>query len=282
MAKSNKIEKLSGYELARKWFDYAFDKKECKVQHTAIYMWIIELNNRLGWKKEFGLPTADTMEGLSIGNKNTYLDALRDIADWGFISIIKESKNQYQACIISLCCSKSELAIVSALDTALIQHGYSIDNGTGVGIGFSTVPIVKPINKETNKPLNRDIEQFQEIARTSFENVKCSFSSEFKKVWFDLIQQDHWKKKSQSAYDYNLKRLIKFDEEFSIALVEAAIGGEYKGVVFPNTQIDYKKYLKAKDGLTNTTSASGAAESRANLVAAASRVLSGYQAKNTA
>ena len=87
---------MTGYELSRKWFDFAFEKKEAKTQHTALYLWIIELNNRLGWKVEFGLPTNGTMEGLSIGNKNTYLSALKDLKDWGFIDIIRESKNQYQ------------------------------------------------------------------------------------------------------------------------------------------------------------------------------------------
>lgn len=177
MAKSNNIDKLSGYDLARRWFDFAFEKRECKSQHTAIYMWIIELNNRLGWKSEFGLPTSDTMEGLSIGNKNTYLDALRDIAAWGFITIIKESKNQYQACIIQLCRSKSEPARSTALDMALIHHGYSIDNSNGVGIGFSTVPIDKPVNNETIKPINNIPEA---VASATLEIV-LNFS--FKEFW---------------------------------------------------------------------------------------------------
>jgi len=154
----------TGYALSRRWFAFAFETKECKVQHTALFMWIIELNNRLGWKKEIGIPTADTMEGLSIGNKNTYLDALRDIAKWGFIEIVKESKNQYQACIISLCHSKSEPASGTALDTALIQHEVQHRYGTGYGIGvsiddsigFSIDTIDKPINKETSKQINQE------------------------------------------------------------------------------------------------------------------------------
>ena len=48
---------MTGYELSRKWFDFAFEKKEAKTQHTALYLWIIELNNRLGWKVEFQLAT---------------------------------------------------------------------------------------------------------------------------------------------------------------------------------------------------------------------------------
>lgn len=139
---------MTGYELSRVWFNFSFEQKEAKVQHTAIYLWIVELNNRLGWKKEFGLPTNDTMEGLSIGHKQTYLNALKDLQNWGFIKIVKEAKNQYQSCIISICCTKSD----TALDTALVQHEPQQRNG----ISNSTAPIDKPINKETNKPKTKE------------------------------------------------------------------------------------------------------------------------------
>lgn len=281
MAKSNNIEKLSGYELMRRWFDFAFENQDrvCP-SHTAMFSWFVELNNRMGWAEKFASPASQTMAAIGLKSYNTYKKIFDEIVLFGFITVVEESKNQWTACIIALSNFNKALdkAPYKALDKALTKHTTKQSESTTQ----STDSIIKPLNKETKKPLNRDIEQFQEIARTSFENAQCSFGSEFKKVWFDLIQQDNWKKKSQSAYDYNLKRLVKFDEEFSIALVEAAIGGEYKGVVFPNTNIDYKKYLKAKDGLTNTTTAAGAAESRASLVAAAARVLSGYQAKNTA
>jgi hypothetical protein len=141
---------MNGYELTRNWFNFSFENHEAKVQHTALFCWIVELNNRLGWKKEFGLPTIDTMEGLSIGNKNTFLAALSDLEKWGFIKIIKPSKNQYQACIISICCNESATAQGTALDTALQQQS----NGIGYGTAHGSVPIDKQLNKETIKQLN--------------------------------------------------------------------------------------------------------------------------------
>ena len=137
---------MDSYSLTRKWFDFAFENDKAKVQHTALFCWIIELNNRLGWKAEFGLPTNSTMEGLSIGNKNTYLSTLSDLQNWGFIKIIKPSKNQFQACIITICRSKKDTALHTALDTALIRQC----NGTIHG----TVPIDKQGDSETNKQLN--------------------------------------------------------------------------------------------------------------------------------
>lgn len=145
--------KTNGYDLSRKWFDFAFEHSEVKCQHTALFMWIIELNNRLGWKEQFGIPTNATMEGLHIGNKRTYLDALSDLAKWNFIQIISESKNQYSSTIISICRSKKATALHTALDTALIQHSNGIDHS----IEHSSAPIDKQRNQETKKPRNNSL-----------------------------------------------------------------------------------------------------------------------------
>jgi hypothetical protein len=145
--------KNNGYDLSRKWFDFAFEHSEVKCQHTALFMWIIELNNRLGWKEQFGIPTNATMEGLHIGNKRTYLDALSDLAKWNFIQIISESKNQYSSTIITICRSKKATALHTALDTALIQHS----NGIEHSIEHSSAPIDKQRNQETKKPRNNSI-----------------------------------------------------------------------------------------------------------------------------
>jgi hypothetical protein len=141
--------KTNGYDLSRRWFDFAFENAEAKCQHTALFMWIIELNNRLGWKEQFGLPTHATMEGLHIGNKSTYINALRDLAKWNFIQIVSESKNQYASTVVSLCRSKKVTAQVTALDTALIQQSNDIDTGS--------VPIDKQRNQETKKPRNNRV-----------------------------------------------------------------------------------------------------------------------------
>ena len=164
---------MNGYDLSRQWFDFAFEKTECKVQHTALYLWIVELNNRLGWKKEFGLPTNATMEGLGIGNRGTYAKTLSDLKDWGFIEIVQESKNQYQACIIKLCLFNNEQAERQALDQALIRHSDKQSSGIDTG----TVRIDKPRNNETNKQGNNETDV--DADRVDVEEV---FLDEEKKI----------------------------------------------------------------------------------------------------
>lgn len=134
---------MNGYQLTRRWFDFAFDKTEAKAQHTAVYCWLVELNNRLGWKENFTINTQFTMEGLSIGNKNTYLSVLTDLENWGFIKTIRPSINQNYGRVITLRCGDFATADTTAMDMAVIQDNDGNDNGN--------VPIVKPIN---HKPIN--------------------------------------------------------------------------------------------------------------------------------
>lgn len=122
--------KIGSYAFIRVFFEFALNWPPCKCQHIALYNWIVELNNRLKWRENFGLPTSETMEGLSIGNKNTYYKALRDLEKWQFIKIIKTSKNQYQSCIIFLCRDINATALLKNAGSLLNSHCSSIDTGT--------------------------------------------------------------------------------------------------------------------------------------------------------
>ena len=64
---------INGYSLSRSWFNFCFENPEkIRPNHTALYFFIIEHCNRLGWKAKFGLPTTMTMEAIGIRSYNTY------------------------------------------------------------------------------------------------------------------------------------------------------------------------------------------------------------------
>jgi len=206
---------MKGYELSRYWFDFSFENPEAKTIHTAIFMWVVELNNRLGWKAQFGLPTRDTCEGLSIGNKTTYNTALKDLHSWGFITIIKESKNQYQSCIISINEKKCRVKNVSALDRALLRHCESTVGGTSAG----TATIDKPINHETSKPINKegpahlsaDPVKWWKTATKEILEKKCDpfkefYPTSFIEYFVGYYMQDHEDGGS----------LLKYEQKFSV------------------------------------------------------------------
>ncbi|MDT0641241.1 hypothetical protein RM553_00220 [Zunongwangia sp. F363] len=133
---------MNSYEFSRLWFDYSFlHPGQVKPVHSAIYFFAIERCNRLGWKAEFGFPTDLAMEALGIKNYRTYIRALQDLVDWGFIRWIQKSSNQYTANVIALV--KNTEAPAKALDNALSLHS------------TKQVQSIASINKQLNhKPIN--------------------------------------------------------------------------------------------------------------------------------
>ena len=133
---------MNGYERTRAWYNFCFEHPDrIKPIHHAIYLYTVELCNRLGWKKKFGLPTDSTMEVLGIKNYRTFIKALNELIDWGLIVLIQKSTNQYTANVIAL--SKNTKATTKALDKAIQLQSQS------------TVSIDKQLNNETlnNKTL---------------------------------------------------------------------------------------------------------------------------------
>ena len=146
--------KRDGYKLTRDWFNFAYEKKEAKAIHTALYLWIVEVNNKCAWKDEFGLPTSHAMEVLSIANKKTYYDTLKDLQTFGFVTIVQESQNQFTACIVSLKKENGEVKNRSALSSAMFQQPIEQCSNTIDGIPFGIVPIDKHLNLEPLNQLN--------------------------------------------------------------------------------------------------------------------------------
>ena len=49
---------MNSYDLSRAFFDWAYENPELvNPNHVALYFFIIEHCNRLGWKDKFGLPS---------------------------------------------------------------------------------------------------------------------------------------------------------------------------------------------------------------------------------
>lgn len=135
---SEKID-FNGYELSKNWFDFCFENPEkITPSHTALYFFIIEHCNRLGWKEKFGLPTQMAMEAIGVKNWRTYSKSFKDLASFGFINVIESSKNQYSATVIALV--KNTKANTKALTKAMQKHVQKQDSSIAV--------IDKPYNQE--------------------------------------------------------------------------------------------------------------------------------------
>lgn len=71
-------------------------------------------------------------------------------------------------------------------------------------------------------------------------------SERFRETWEALCEEKEWKKKTQNALRLALKDLGKYEEEFAIELMEKAIKGGWKGVVFADTPDKYLEWKSAR------------------------------------
>lgn len=116
---------MTSYELSRNFWDFSFENTgKIKPVHVAIYFFAIEHCNRLGWKKNFGLPTSMVLEAISVKSYSVYKSSFDDLVDFGFFEVIQYSKNQYSSNIIALKenCKANLKANTKALDKAISKH----------------------------------------------------------------------------------------------------------------------------------------------------------------
>jgi hypothetical protein len=196
---------MNSYDLSRKWFDWTFENPErINPNHTALYFFIIEHCNRLGWKQKFGLPTTMAKEAIGIRSYNTYINTLNDLVEFGFIELIEKSKNQYSSNIIAL--SNFDKAHDKALDKALIKHG------------TKQLQSIDSINKQETKeqiyiPEFSEFLQFaiEQVTNINKDEVKLKYESWKVNEWKDgnNKQIKNWKTKLLNTLPYISKIEVK-------------------------------------------------------------------------
>ena len=137
---------MNGYELSRNWFDFAFENNsKITANHGILFFWLIEINNRLGWAKEFQITAKECMQGMGCHSYNTYKKCLDDLIKWEFIVLKRKAVNQFQTNIIAL--SNNNNPLYKAMDKALTKHGTKQSESTVQSTGDIHKPITyKPIN----------------------------------------------------------------------------------------------------------------------------------------
>jgi len=160
------------FDYTRSWWEFAFDHGDVKPLHHAIYFYSLQLNNMLGWKKEFGFPTSQAMEATGIRSYNTYIRAFRDLVDWGVIDLIEKSENQWKANVIAL--SKIDKSLYKSLDKSVLNHMSNQER--------NTVQNSDSINKpKTNRTKNLKKEKGNETRALDFlnKNYPSRFETQF-------------------------------------------------------------------------------------------------------
>ena len=173
---------LDIFTLMRNWFNWCFDNPDIiNPNHTALYMFCIEHNNRMGWKTKYGLPTTMAMEAIGIKSYNTYKKTFDDLIKFGFIKLIESSKNQYSSNIIAL--SIFDKALDKALDKAAAKHSTKQLQSTIQSTGESndSIDIHNTIIQKTEIPNT-------EYIKPETKKPKDLIFTEMVKIWFDWYE----------------------------------------------------------------------------------------------
>lgn len=197
---------MNSYELSRKFFDWTFENpQKITPNHIALYFFCIEHCNRLGWKKNFGLPTTMAKEAIGIRSYNTYINTLNDLVEFGFINMIEKSKNQYSSNIIAL--SKFDKALDKALDKAFIKHDTKQSESTIQSIDSINKPIT--INNK-QRTISSVIDYFKENGYT--ETAAKKFFEYYDVAdWKDSKGKKviNWKQKAQSVWFKDENKIVE-------------------------------------------------------------------------
>lgn len=185
MAKKSKEESssLNGYSLTSEWFEFVLDNPD-KVtgNHTALYLWLVQINNRCQWREKFQITTRESMDGMSCKSRATYTKCFDHLVEWGFVSIVIRSTNQYQCTVISL----HKKCTTTGTDT---------DQSTGTDTGQITGHIPKQLNNETLKTINIEFDVFWDLYDKKINKDKC---------------KSKWDKLKDSERDDIIKYLPKY------------------------------------------------------------------------
>ena len=83
-----------------KWAENNGEKNSPNI--TAMYFYLVHINNSLGWRESFTITSTHAMNHLGIGAFNTYKNTIDKLEEHGLIVIVERSKNQFTCTRIAL------------------------------------------------------------------------------------------------------------------------------------------------------------------------------------
>lgn len=95
--------RINGFTQIKAFYSWVFDNQDKNVRstHIALYMFLLNQNNRNSWIEWFKCPFDLAMGGSGISNKKTYYSTLSDLQEWGFIEY-KKGINNFKAPLIKI------------------------------------------------------------------------------------------------------------------------------------------------------------------------------------
>lgn len=135
------------YQMMDKWAAFAYGTPEVKAHHHALYFAFVNICKNKGGIARFTMPYQTGMELAGFGSKSTYLTALKELEEWGFITYTPGA-NRFTAPIIEVhfCPSIGNLLVLYRSSIAT-----SIDTSTSTSTDTSTDRIKELLDLKTKE-----------------------------------------------------------------------------------------------------------------------------------
>lgn len=123
------MESLNLYKLIRAWYEFKHENK-LTGNHTDVYMFLVDLHNRLAWKSTIAIPIVDASDFINMSS-NTFRKCLSDFEMLNIVKVVKRAKNQFAANEIDMWVGYQNLlklsrgtcaAFVKASERQLVTH----------------------------------------------------------------------------------------------------------------------------------------------------------------
>lgn len=248
----------NGYSLSRQWFEFAFENPDkVNTNHCALWFWMIELNNQLGWKDKFGLPTYHSMEAIGVKNYKTFKKTFNDLISWNFVNLIEKAKNNHTSNVIELvkftkadtkaslshCLSQlpKQVQVTATIDK-LLNKEETIKEETS-GEAFNPSEIISYLNKKTGK-------EFKPNSKKTLELITARQNEGWKQEDFIKVidnKTSQWK--DDPKMNGYLRPLTLFGVKFESYLNEDIILKKGSGPA--NTNIEQQNHSLTFNDYTN-------------------------------
>lgn len=253
---------MNGFEQIKGFYSWVFNNPErIRPTHISLYLFLWNQANRANWVEWFKCPYDLAMQGACIGNKGTYYRCLDDLKLFELIDY-KKGINNFKAPLVHL---------IQLYDNEQLTEHVTVPLSEPQTVPLYVpqcepqhVPIYKLITSNL-KPITENLPEFEkfilELGNTKKPKLKKQPEAlqfpftgpEFLEAWNKLITLPKWKNKPLSAIQISLNQLSKYDEDFSVKLIEKAHAGNYQGVVFSNTDNEFLIWKQKSDIERKTT-----------------------------
>lgn len=226
---------------------------------TKLYMFLLYTSNSLGWQNPFRLSYRQIAIRVNLGI-NTVKSARNRLKQAGLIDF-SEGK---RGCPRDMG-NKAEYRIrVSGNDNQSVTHSVThpdhhvatypdtitkLKTKTQNSISPMCPPEADFVQDERGKRqgVQKGIEKEKSCAKKERTGLVLPYDSErFAGVWQELADSPKWRGKTERALQYALNQLGKFEEEFAVCLMEAAVVNGWQGVVFADTGLKYQRWKEGR------------------------------------